>query len=76
MHAVGSSLTNAPGINPSTLDRREFEVWLREAALKRREAAVKDAEQAAAPPPVQAKYLSPGENADEDDWWTKQLGPR
>jgi hypothetical protein len=76
MHAVGSSLTNLPGTGPSILDRREFDFAIREAELKRREAAVKNAEHAAALPRVQTMYFSPGENADEDDWWAKQLGPR
>jgi hypothetical protein len=76
MHAVGSSLTSFSSTGPSTVDRREFDLAVREAELKRREAAVENAEHAAALPRVQAMYFAPGENADEDDWWAKQLGSR
>jgi hypothetical protein len=64
MHAVGSSRT------------REFELAVREAELDRREAALGRAEQAVALPRVRATYFSPGQNANEDDWWAKQLGKR
>jgi hypothetical protein len=76
MYAVGSSLTSFPGTRSSIADRSEFDLAVREAELNRREASVKDVELVAALPRVQAMYFSPGENADEDDWWTKQLGPR
>jgi hypothetical protein len=57
MYAVGSSLTTFPGTGSSTVDPREFDLAVREAELKRREAAVKSAEHAAALPSVQAMYF-------------------
>jgi len=55
-------------------DILEFDLAVREAELSRREAAVRKAEEAAALPRAPRDYFLPGDNADEDDWWAKQLG--
>jgi hypothetical protein len=55
-------------------DRREFDLAVREAEFKRREAALKRAQREVALPRVPTNYFDAGHNSDEDDWWAKQLG--
>ncbi len=54
----------------------KFALAVREAQFKRREEALKRAERALALPRVSAQYFEPGNNLDEDGWWSKQLGRR
>ena len=74
MQTGGSSPTPFSGTRSSTADRREFDLAVREAEFKRREAALERAEHAVALPRVPAEYFEPGQNSGEDDWWAKQLG--
>jgi hypothetical protein len=55
-------------------ERREFDLAVREIELKRREAALERIERDLALTPVPATYFEAGHNAEEDDWWAKQLG--
>ena len=56
--------------------RREFELAVRELEMKRREEALRRQERALSLPRMPASYFSPGDNAQEDDWWAKQFGRR
>jgi hypothetical protein len=49
--------------------KRQFDLAVREAALKR-------VERATTLPRVPVEYFQPGHYSHEDDWWSKQLGPR
>jgi len=49
--------------------KRQFDLAVREAALRR-------AERAVALPRVSPEYFHPGHYSNEDDWWAKQLGRR
>ena len=55
-------------------DPREFDLAVREAELKRREEALKQAEKDRSLPRVPADYFGAGSSSDERDWWAKQLG--
>jgi len=55
---------------------REFDLAVREAELSRREAQLRRAEQAATLPRVPSSYFDAGANAEEEEWWAKQFGPR
>ena len=49
--------------------KRQFELAVREVALRR-------AERSVALPRVPVEYFDAGHNSHEDDWWSKQLGRR
>ena len=57
-------------------ERRAFDLAVREVEIERREAALRRIERAVALTPVPASYFAAGHNADEDDWWARQLGSR
>ena len=54
--------------------RRQFDLAVREAELKQRDAALRRIERAIALTPVPARYFDAGHNTDEDGWWAQQLG--
>jgi len=56
--------------------RREFDLAIREAEFKRREAALKRIERAIALTPVPAEFFHPRRSSHEDDWGATQLGGR
>jgi hypothetical protein len=49
--------------------KRQFDLAVREAVLNR-------VEHGTTLPRVPVEYFDPGHNANEDDWWSKQLGRR
>ena len=74
MHHGESMLGPAVEQLMSTVHRRQFDMAVREAELKRRETALRRIERDMALTPVPAEYFHPGKNSDEGGWWAKQLG--
>jgi hypothetical protein len=74
VQAAESSPWPFAGRPPRGDDERRFDLAVRELELERREAALAKITRAIALTPVPASYFDSGQNAQEDDWWAKQLG--